>query len=224
LVWEYFGRSEQGVFAEVGANDPELLSQTLFLEKLGWRGVLVEPQPDCCRRLREKRPNAKIFEAACGSPEQRGTADFHIANDDTRSSLRQYEHDESVHFSSVLKVKVQTLDEILEEAGIERLDFLSVDVEGCELEVFKGLDLKRHQPRLIIVEDYAYTLKLHRHLARAGYRLVKRTGSSNWYVPRGSKFAFSSPMERVKLFRKMFLGTPLRRWRLRLRGQPVPGN
>ena len=42
-VWEFFGFAEEGYFVEVGANAPKNLSQTWFLERMGWEGVLVEP-------------------------------------------------------------------------------------------------------------------------------------------------------------------------------------
>ena len=42
----FFAGASSGYFVEVGANDPEYLSQTWHLERRGWTGVLVEPQPD----------------------------------------------------------------------------------------------------------------------------------------------------------------------------------
>jgi FkbM family methyltransferase len=224
LVWEYFDRQPAGFFAEIGANDPETGSQTLLLEEQGWQGVLVEPQPDCCERLRQRRPKSRVVQAACGSPAQRGKASFHVASADARSSLKKYTHDTSVTFTAVAEVEVMTLDEVLEQAGSPKLDFLSIDVEGAELDVLQGLDLRRHQPRLIMVEDYIFTLRVHRHLTANGYRIVKRTGSNNWYVPKGRPFAFTNWRERLKLFRKLYLGTPLRQLKLRLRGQNPAGD
>ena len=74
LVWKYFANRRDGFFVEVGANDPENLSQTLLLEHNGWRGILIEPQSICCERLRQIRPQAHTIQAACGAPEQRGKA------------------------------------------------------------------------------------------------------------------------------------------------------
>jgi FkbM family methyltransferase len=216
LVWEYFGRKPRGFFAEIGANDPQTGSQTFLLEQNGWEGLLVEPQPDCCKRLRALRPKSKVIQAACGAPGQRGTADFHVASADSRSSLKKDTRDKSVQFTGVSKVEVMTLNEILEQAGSPALDFLSIDVEGAELEVLQGLDLRRHRPALIVVEDYVFTLKVHRHLAGSGYKIVKRTGSNNWYVPRDQRFPFNDWKERLRLFRKLYLGTPLRKIKLRL--------
>jgi FkbM family methyltransferase len=222
LVWEYFDRKPQGVFVEVGANDPEKGSQTLLLEQMGWEGILVEPQAPCCERLRQRRARSKVVQVACGSPAQRGIAPFHIAGLDSRSSLKKYTHDPAVMFTSVAEVQVMTLNEVLEQAGLRQVDFLSIDVEGSELEVLRGLDLQRFQPRLVMVEDYLFTLKVHRHLGAAGYKLVKRTGSNNWYVPKRAPFRFNTWRERLELFRKTRLGTPLRQLKLILRGENPP--
>ena len=46
----------------------------------------------------------------------------------------------------------RTLSSILDQHRIERLDLLSLDVEGYELNALKGLDLARHRPRLMLIE------------------------------------------------------------------------
>jgi hypothetical protein len=48
-VWEFFGFRTDGFYIEVGANDPKTLSQTWLLEKVGWRGILIEPLPRCAQ-------------------------------------------------------------------------------------------------------------------------------------------------------------------------------
>ncbi len=63
---EFFGGARSGFFVEVGANHPQFASQTWHLEQLGWRGVLVEPQPDLADNLRRHR-TAKVFAVACSS-------------------------------------------------------------------------------------------------------------------------------------------------------------
>jgi FkbM family methyltransferase len=212
-IWEFFGCAEEGVFVEVGANAPKHLSQTWFLERMGWRGVLVEPLPDRCEALRRERPNSKVFEVAVSAPGKTGEADFYVQ--DVFSSLEPNLKDNIMGYRSVIRVTVVTLDAVLEEAGVPRVDFLSVDTEGTEIDVFRGVDLRRHRPSLILVEDPVLHLKVHSHLTSAGYRLVRRTGLNNWYVPEESPFR-APPLERLRLFRKMHLGTPLRAFRFRI--------
>ena len=112
-----------------------------------------------------------------------------------------------------------TLDEVLEQIPHPRIDFLSIDVEGVELQVLRGFDILKHCPRLMVIEDnLPNRLKVHWYVKKRGYRLVKRTGCNNWYVPQGQAFPYSTAWERAKLFRKMYLGTAFRKLRMLLTG------
>ena len=114
-------------------------------------------------------------------------------------------------------MRITTLDSVLQAAGVSRLDFLSLDVEGHEIEVMCGLDFGKYKPTLILIEDGVRDLAKHRFLKQHGYKLVKRTTLNNWYVPREQPFTMSSWRERLELVRKMYLGLPFRKLRLFLR-------
>ena len=51
-----------------------------------------------------------------------------------------------------LDVPARTLTSVLDEVGVQEVDFFSLDVEGYELNVLKGLDLKKYRPKYILVE------------------------------------------------------------------------
>jgi FkbM family methyltransferase len=211
LLWEFFGAKSEGFFVEVGANHPTKCSQTRLFEQHGWKGILVEPIARNCEMLRQQRPGSRIFQCALGAPEQRGRARLNVAaGNDGLSGLNL---NDGVVVDRVEEVEVRTLDEILAEAGNPNIDFLSVDVEGLELQVLRGFDLARHRPSVVLVEDHLQQLGVHRHFVRHGYRVVKRTGVNNWYVPKQQPFHLTSWTERLKLFRKMFLGLPFRKFR-----------
>jgi FkbM family methyltransferase len=218
LIWEYFGRTLRGFFAEIGLNDPEIASKTYLLEEHGWHGVLVEPQPACYERLSLRRPNSRVFQAACGSPSQRGRKVLDLARGHGNSWPTD-RPDSVAAVSNTIEVEVMTLDEILEASHCPGLDFLAVNAGRAGLDVLKGLDLKRYRPRLIFIKDQLLTLVVDRHLRACRYKAVKRTGINNWYVPAGARFPFSNLKERVKLFRKIRLGTPFRQTKRRLRGK-----
>jgi FkbM family methyltransferase len=210
LVWEFFGFRASGYFIEVGANDPKTLSQTWLLEKVGWRGILIEPLPDKSEILRRERPNSLVYPVAASSCEEAGEADFHVAAD--RSALVPNLKTHDVNYSRRIRVKVVTMDSILEEVKPERIDYMSIDTEGNELNVLKGFDLKTYRPSLMLIEDSVYTLDVHDYVTSKGYRLIRRTADNNWYVPGDSSYRVPLT-DRIGLFRKMYLGTPLRRWK-----------
>lgn len=205
-----------GVYADVGANDPENGSQTYDLDRKGWKGILVEPLLECAERLRSARTGI-VFPVAAGSPVEAGkTMPLLVAG--VLSTLEPFIGPQRVIPAESRLVPVRTLDSMLAEAGFERIDFLSIDVEGHELDVLSGFSIQRFRPRLILIEDHVSSLKTHNYLTRAGYKLVRRTNLNNWYVPAAVDFPVSL-FGRWQLFRKLVLGTPIRR---RRNGRPRP--
>jgi FkbM family methyltransferase len=209
LVWDFFSRAGQGIFVEVGANHPTLRSQTWHLEQQGWSGVLVEPNPDLCELLRQARPHSRVFQVAVGNDGQTGEVDLLLGVTDGHSTLKSIIGNPLS--GKKVRVRLRTLDSILAEANIGRIDFLSVDVEGMELAVLQGFDLQKHRPRLILIEDHRHNYQKHFYLRRHGYRLVKRTRLNNWYVPDDSPATVASlntRHEAWQMWRKMWLNMP----------------
>jgi FkbM family methyltransferase len=219
LVAAFFGDTK-GFFVEVGANEPRVRSQTWHLEQAGWSGLLIEPQPDLARELRAMRM-AKVFGVACSSPDNAGrTLPLHVAG--PLSSLDRAGMAPGAAPEKVIEVPIRTLDSVLEEAQAPvGFDFLSIDVEGHEIEVLRGFDIARWQPRLILLEDHVADLSKHRYLSAAGYRIVRRFENNGWYVPVGSSVRIMGG-DWWEIVRKYYLALPVRWLRnlsRRLRGK-----
>ena len=212
LIWEFFDFSCEGRFLDVGAFHSKNSSQTWLLEKVGWKGILIEPQPENAEELRRNRPFSKVYQTAISSPEKEGDSIFFVNSvfstliPNTRSNTKKYDNQ--------ITVSVTTLDKILEKEDNTKIDFLKIDVEGTELDCLKGFDIGKNRPKLIFVEDIFLNLDLHNYLLSKEYRLFRRTRWNNWYVPRDNE-RYPSILERLKLFRKMYLGTPVRAWKFR---------
>src|ERR1017187_10994765 len=217
LVWKFFSRKRDGFFVEVGANDPVAGSQTWLLEQNGWQGVLVEPQASLCEKLRVARPRSKVFQVACSRPGSEGEADLILTEYDGNATLKPQRDSHGINYVGAERVRITTLDSVLQAAGISRIDFLSLDVEGHEIEVMCGLNFERYKPSLILIEDGVRDLSKHHFLKARGYKLVKRMSINSWYVPRDCDFQMSSVVEKIKLLRKMYLALPVRKMRLYLR-------
>jgi len=214
LVQLFFDEVREGYFVEVGASDPVQYSQTWHLEQRGWRGVLIEPIAELCESLRRNRPRSITVQAACGAPEQRGQVEFYVAEGFRRSTLKKNNLSLNVSFVRTDIVELKTLDDILEEIDPPNIHFVSIDVEGLQLEVLLGFSLQKYRPQLLLVEDHLYNLRTHRYLVQQDYRLVKRTSLNNWYIPRGVPFILSGLWERLLLWRKVWLGTPFRKLKM----------
>jgi hypothetical protein len=88
----------------------------------------------------------------------------------------------------VIQVDTATLDDIFAAHRVPgEIDYLSVDTEGSELEVLKGLDLGNYRPRVMTVEHNFVPWRrreIIEHLGRCGYRpvLEDRSGVDAWFV------------------------------------------
>jgi FkbM family methyltransferase len=214
LVREFFG-SKTGYFVDVGANDPEVDSQTWHLEQIGWTGILVEPQPMLAEKLRQRR-NATVYAVACSSPANAGKQMMlHLAG--IHTSLNPDFFVFHMRRESAVAVPMKTLDELLIDAKAPApLDFVSIDVESHEIPVLDGFDIERWRPKLLLIEDLVFDRRLHHYLQLRGYKWVRRTGLNAWYVPAVAPMRVSR-LGRLQFFRKYYLGVPFRRLRETLR-------
>jgi FkbM family methyltransferase len=160
------------------------------------------------QKLKERR-RAAVFACACSSPQNAGKMlPFQVSG--IHSSLDPDFFVAGMRKDTLIEVPVRTLDDILEEAKAPvPIDLLSIDVESHEIEVLSGTTLTRWRPRLILIEDLALSLKLHRFLQSRGYKWVRRTGLNSWYVPADADFAVS-PFGHWQFYRKHYLGVPFR--------------
>jgi FkbM family methyltransferase len=196
ILSEIFAGVSRGTCVEVGANDGINDSNSYHFEKLGWKCILVEPNAELCREIRASR-QAQLFE--CAASNEGGMATLSVAEGAERAhgvSTIRTDADALDRIRSYgfvprqVQVSRRTLDDILTEAGAgRRFEFLSVDVEGHELEVLQGLDLSKWRPRVVIAEDNSlFRDAAVRELLRThGYVPFRRTGVNDWYAEAGDR-------------------------------------
>jgi FkbM family methyltransferase len=166
----YLDVATPGYYVELGANDGINQSNTLFLEReYGWRGLLIEPSLNRYLELIRNRGGASnaFACAACVDPDY--GAEFvrmTYANLMTvSSSLETDLGDSAAHVelglqflrddreAVVFGAVARTLQSLLDEHGApEVIDLLSLDVEGAELAVLRGIDHTRTRFKHILVE------------------------------------------------------------------------
>lgn len=195
LLADVFKGKRKGLCIEVGANDGVNDSTTYHFEKQGWDCLLVEPNPDLCREIRAVR-RARLFECAASATE--GLATLYIAEGAERAhgvSGLSADGEAARRIAGYgfvarpLQVPTRRLDDMLEEAGIASSpDFISIDVEGHEIEVLKGFSVERWKPVVIIAEDNSHFEDdgVRRYLRRFGYVPFRRTGVNDWYAHRSN--------------------------------------
>ncbi len=156
---------QEGFFIEAGATDGFSESNTYYLERFrNWRGILVEPIPDLYRKCLKERTKSKVYNYALvpfNYPDSHVEMLYgHLMS--VVAGAFQSEEREQNHVAKAgralgfepykIQVPARTLTSILDEAGVKEIDFFSLDVEGFELQVLKGLDLDRYLPKYMLVE------------------------------------------------------------------------
>jgi FkbM family methyltransferase len=156
--------SEGGFFIEAGGNDGLSQSNTYWFERFrGWRGILVEAVPDQARLCRRNRPCADVVNAALVADASTCSVRIKAARLMAFIPGTRTREEEDAHLQAAMEVQALTevpeievaavtLASLLETRGNPRVDFFSLDVEGYEIPVLKGLNPDRHRPRLILVE------------------------------------------------------------------------
>lgn len=208
LLQQFF-EGVPGFYVDVGANDPIINSQTYALDKLGWAGLLIEPLPECCEKLKKIR-TGKVLQYVCSTKENDNlTLKLNVAG--SLSTLEKTLMSASKVSKSTIEVKSRTLDGLLSDNNVSpNFELLSIDVEGHEMSLFDGFSIDYWCPKLVVLEDHVLDLDKHQFMSEHGYRLLFRVGLNAWYVPAGSSFHLTLNAK-MELFRKYYLGRVIRR-------------
>lgn len=191
LLDRVFPRGLKGFYIDVGANDPVLHSVTKHFYDRGWRGINIEPAASPFARLREAR--SRDVNLNVGLSDQEDTLTFHefppgLSGISTFSAEQASRHEEQGYASEERSVPVTTLAKVCAQHVDSEIDFLTIDVEGHELQVLEGGDWTRWRPRVVVVEaTQPFTITpTHQQwehvLLDAGYAFAAFDGLNRYYV------------------------------------------
>jgi len=189
FVREYFG-DRQGVYLDIGGNHPYRLSNTYLLYRMGWTGVVVEPIRRLYAKHKRFRPRDVQVNAAVG--DQTGSLTFYEMVPSVLSTCDPEEAKSMLSNGSVsllgeYTVPVVTVDELYRKHLAPRpVSLLSVDTEGHDLPVLRGIDWNTLRPKLVICEanDPITGTEITEFLAAQGYECLKTLGCNKIFVPR----------------------------------------
>ena len=146
-----------GTFVDIGANDPEYNNNTFYFETTcGWNGIAIEPQEKYVKEWKRKR-KAKFINCCIGK--ESGTVQllqYESPNEweDQLSCVSSMARKEDGHLESrTIKVRMCPFSEIARENTLTDISLMSIDVEGYEIEVLKGIDFRVARPRILLIEN-----------------------------------------------------------------------
>lgn len=156
MLARLFASRPTGFYIDIGASHPTRLSVTRHFYDLGWCGINVEPITRNWERFVVERPRDINLNVAIGCRPGRVTF-TEVPDNDALSTL---DDERIAHLRasgmqlSTCEVECITGDSLFERCPVE-VDFLKIDVEGAEDDVLRSIDLRRHRPKVLVIEAVA---------------------------------------------------------------------
>jgi len=159
VVLRRFVGEKIGFYVDVGAHHPQRFSNTYYYYKLGWRGINIDADPELMAEFKNQRSND--INVACGVGDKEDSLIFYVFNERAVNTFDKRLADERSKIADwkvIAKKKIpvrklsQILDQYLPKGQI--IDFMSIDIEGKDLEALQSNDWEEYRPRFLLVECF----------------------------------------------------------------------
>lgn len=182
VIFRIFPGVTNGFFLDVGSGHGTIGSNTKALEELGWTGICVDPFPTHMEG-RTCRMEKIVVSSASGQVVKFHT---HSGLGGIADTLGKWK--EEAEKSPVVEMTTTTLGEMLDRAKAPAyINFLSLDIEGAELEALKGVPFDKYRFGAMAIEHNDEEPKrtdIVQFLQSKGYRRVHTFKQDDFFAPR----------------------------------------
>ena len=186
IIEHYFRNKEKGVYIDVGAYHPVMGNNTFKLFNKGWSGINIDLDFHTIDIFNNFRPNDDNIISAVSDTIEKKELYFHH----NRSAINTLEKNKGGKSKEIREIQTNTLNNIIKNSQYKEseIDFVSIDVEGHEIKVINGFDLKKYSPKIVVIEYQDLDMKkeefynqniekivnsnIYKHMINKGYVLV----------------------------------------------------
>jgi FkbM family methyltransferase len=192
LIRDFFDDRRGGFFVDVGSFHWEELSTTYFLEKyLGWSGIAIDAQAGFAEGYKKYRPKTKFFSYAV-TDHSGDTLKLYLTGGTSSLNSEWYKYfvkkGEEQAPPKAVDVPTITLNDLLQQNNVSKIDFLTMDIEGAEPAALAGFDIDKYQPELVLIEPTVNTREpIMKYLTEHGYERIEKyleRDKQSWYFRR----------------------------------------
>jgi len=148
-------------YMDIGANHPVYMNNTYLLYSRGCSGICIEPDPTLFKALKNKRSRDNCLNIGVGLSEQK-SADFYVMSTKTlntfsKEEAERYQSYGKNRIEQVIPIPLVPINSVIAQHCTNKPNFISLDVEGMDLQILKTLDLSIWRPEVFCIETLTYT-------------------------------------------------------------------
>lgn len=188
LLDRIFGTKKNGFYVDVGAHHPRKFSNTYIFYKKGWRGINIDVLPGSMDAFKKERPEDINLEIGISDTDEE--LEYFMFNQPAINTFSHIEAERKLkfdryHLVEKRTIRTKSLKDVLSSylSNNQKIDFMSIDVEGLDLQVIRSNDWAKYRPSIILIEDLAHCelpdypikSKLYEELVNNDYELFAKT-------------------------------------------------
>jgi len=186
ILRRLFEKQKIGFYVDVGAHHPKRFSNTFFFYKNGWRGINIDAMPNSMYLFNKIRPRDINLEIPISDKKEK--LKYYMFNEPalngfSKELAEKRDGKDDYKIISEKEMETSTLEEILEKhlPYDQEIDFMSIDVEGLDLQVLKSNNWRLFRPKFVLMEVLYSSIneiadsKEYKYLAEFGYETFAKT-------------------------------------------------